>query len=847
MDESVTSISSQSQEKKNTSSSLEELSKEELITKCNKLLVIARKAKSSKDELAEENKRIKEEIKKLEEQNAASQVLQELVESLTQNKLASATQISELSKQISDKDVSIKQLQSKFDELIIENEALKRQTQRLTDENDSLLVDMQSIDFKNEVDDLSLKIKTLNEELSELKLKYDDKCSENLELKASIESNNAPSDEIKIRYDKTLKKMKAYREKLFEIYEQAKIIKNEKGTLLKMTKEYGEYVNKWQKDIANASTRLVIQIKELNLEIKSKDEEIKRLEESLEKASKNSMTNESVEKYEEEIKLLKEAILTKDKMLDEEREAQKKLKQAVKKPSVLDLELVDLEKTLEELNRKLEVKKKQVLELESTINVQNETINSFKSQISSLEENLESEKAHSIEIKKNLDCQLNLLRTTEHERTESNLQLDLLNKNYESLKLENAETKMEMAKTIGEMEKRHQTLEIERNDLLKNISFLENEVEKYKKLSLNHEKETETIRTEFASYKIRAQSVLRQNQKTDFSREQELQDEVISLQKSLENIKEANQKYTSELETLKKTYNDLVENNSNLQTRYKNLLTTFEKQSDEVLEESRKRNLEYDESIKRYQLQIDTLNVFYKKHIQDLEESKKNAVQELQEKISNYEKMSISNTNAEVQNSEPSSLPKTDDQKICTMLDLMDREVEGSEDQSSQSTTFTNFHIRRKISRGRELMPLDELLNSSFDDNSNEVNDETMSNYSSPSELLEHVRAKLQKEENRVQHLTTLLADSEKDLARMQQLNEMLKEEVRRTQRSIEREEHVKNSEYLKNVVMKFVTLNNGDEKQRLIPVLNTILKLSSDEIQTLQNACKGGWSSLWN
>lgn len=821
-------------------------------------------------DILEENKQIKLELEKLKEQNLnhqnSSDVLQEIVESLTQNKLQSATQIEELKKQISSKDVSFKQLQAKNDELTIENEALNRQNKRLTDENESLFSDLQSIEATGKTTSDNEEITKLKDELSSLQRQLEEKCSEisslndltdnnsakikkliqeNSDLKASIESSNTPTDEIKIRYDKILRKLKAYREKLFELYEQSKIIKAEKNILLTMTKEYGEYVATWQKDIANASTRLVIQIKELNLEIKAKNEEIKNLEEALLNANKQNVNDVKVDKLEKEIQILNANIKEKDKLLEEERETQKKLKQTAKKTSVMDLELEAFEKTLDETNKKFEACKKQIVELESTISTQNDTINSLKSQISLLEENLSSEKLHSLEIKKNLDAQLNMLRKTEHERTESNLQLDLMNKNYESLKLENSEIKLEMSKTIGDMEKRHQALESERNEFMKNITFLENDVEKFKKLSSSHEKEIENIRTEFANYKVRAQSVLRQNQTKDLGKEQELQDEVSSLRKTLENITESSKKSNHELENLRKNYNDLVEDKIRLQTRCKDLLATLEKQSDEVLEESRKRNQEHEESVKAYQLQIDTLNTFYKKRIQDLEESKKSALQGLEEKISSLEKMSIPNTIVN-NNSEPISLPKTDDQKMSTMLDLMDREVEGSEDQSSQSTTYNNFQIKRKVSRGRELIPLDELLNSSFDDNSNEINEDTISNYSSPSELLDQVRSKLQKEENRVGHLTTLLADSEKDLARMQQLNEMLKEEVRRHQRSIEREQHIQNSEYLKNIIIKFVTLTNGDEKQRLIPVLNTILKLSSDELQVLQNACKSGWA-IWS
>lgn len=776
-----------------------------------------------------------------------------MVESLTQQKLENATKIDDLSKQVSNRDVSIKQLQSKSDELIIENEALKRQTQRFTEENESLLSQMELMDANNAN---NAEVNKLNDELISLKKQFDEKCNdvismkdlndnnsakikkliqENSDLKASIDSNNAPVDEIKVKYDVVVKKLKAYREKLFTIYDQAKLLKAEKGILLSLTREYSENVSKWQKDICQASTRLIIQLKELKADNRNKDAEIEDLKNQLSNISNNDQAE--VENLKKEVNQLNEKLKAKEKLIDDERETRKKT--VGQKKTMLDLEIEAFEKTLEEINKKLEAKKKQVIELEGTIANQNQTINSLKNQISALEENLESEKSHSIELKKNLDNQLNLLRKTEHERTETNLQLDLMTKNFESLKLENSESKFEMTKTISDMEKRHQQLENERHSLTTNISYLENEVDKYRKLSSNHEKEIENTRAEFASYKIRAQSVLRQNQTKDLSKEQELQDEVITLQATQENLKESHAKLAHELENLKKNYNDLVEDKVRLQGRCKDLLTTLEKHSDEVLEESRKRNQEHEEAVKAYQLQIDTLNTFYKKRTQELEESKKSAIAELQEKLNALER-NIPSLNASISYTNTESPPKNDDHKISNMLDLMDREVEGSEDQSSQSTYA--FTSKRKISRNRELMPLDELLNASFDDNSNEVNEDTISNYSSRSEVLEHLRVKLDKEESRVTHLTALLADNEKDLAKMQQLNDMLKEEIRRNQRSVEREQHIQNSEYLKNIVIKFVTLNNGDEKQRLIPVLNTILKLSSDEIQTLQNACKGGW-----
>lgn len=820
-------------------------------------------------------KRLKEVSEKQEEHKESAQ---EMIESLTRNKLDDASKLDELSRQIAVKEKSLKELQNKlstFDEISIENEALKRQLKRLSDENDDLLSQMQTLESNPSTESIQ-QVQKLKDELLELSKLNEEKVHENKSLQDIMENNSAkfkkliqensdlketlesrddatPSDQVKIKYDKCIKKLKIYREKICDISEKFKLLKADREILVSTTKEYSESVTKWQQEIASASIRMIERIKDSNEKLRLKDEEIESLKQEITapKASSDAINGQEVhvKTLETEIKNLKEAVKVKDKSLLEEREAQKKLKQAVKKTSLLDLEMEAYEKTLDEINRKLEAKKIEVAEFEKTVKMQTDTMQSLKSQITSLEANLEAEKTHSADVKKNLDSQLSLLRKTEHERTEANLQLELTNKNYEALKLENGEIKLEMAKHVSDLEKRHQTLESERDELLRNISSLENDVDKFKKLSSSHENEIENLRAEFASYKIRAQGVLRQSHTKDFSKEQELQDEILTLQKSVEIFKETNSKIMTELESFKKNFADIAEDKAHLQTRCKNLLEAMEKQSDEVLEDSRNRHQQHEESIKAYQLQIDTLNSFYKKKIQETEERNASIISELHAKVNKLEKSITSSSNHTPVPSvfEPSlfHLRNIEEQKMSMLM--MDREeAEGSEDQSSQSSTF-HVQPRRKISKGRELMPLDELLNSSFDENPLEINEETISNFSSPSEALEQTKAKLSMEENRVTHLTTLLADSEKDLARMQQLNEMLKEEVRRQQRNFDREEHIQNSEYLKNIVIKFLTLNNGDEKQRLIPVINTILKLSSEENNLLQNACKTGWSGLWS
>lgn len=103
------------------------------------------------------------------------------------------------------------------------------------------------------------------------------------------------------------------------------------------------------------------------------------------------------------------------------------------------------------------------------------------------------------------------------------------------------------------------------------------------------------------------------------------------------------------------------------------------------------------------------------------------------------------------------------------------RREEGEGSESVESLTSPSMHP----------VPLERLLNNDSD------------------QELSFVKKQLMENESKVAHLTDLLADTEQDLAKHVQMNKLLKEEIRRQQRSVERERHAENLEYLKNVVFK--------------------------------------------
>ena len=129
---------------------------------------------------------------------------------------------------------------------------------------------------------------------------------------------------------------------------------------------------------------------------------------------------------------------------------------------------------------------------------------------------------------------------------------------------------------------------------------------------------------------------------------------------------------------------------------------------------------------------------------------------------------------------------------------LVERERgEGSEDGSvhmrQNGDVLTNDTSRKPI-------PLDMLLNSTGVSEESDV--QIISSISESIPIEQHKEALLVLEK-RCHHLASLLAESESNEARLSQLTDALKEEIRRTERAEERQKHIENLEYLKNVVLK--------------------------------------------
>lgn len=311
-----------------------------------------------------------------------------------------------------------------------------------------------------------------------------------------------------------------------------------------------------------------------------------------------------------------------------------------------------------------------------------------------------------IKLKENNTEIIELKRIIDDHVKESNtIKIELTN-----LQSQQSENEIEKQKFVSKLKS-----ENEKN--VAQIFALEEEVRDLKTKLSGCEQELANIQTEFASYKVRAQTVLRQSQAKDSSNEDELKEEMFLLQRSKDDLLAKLDHSNAQQRHLQHTIDELNGEKQNIQERNKKLLQLVDEtrqQIDTLQNENRKQTQEHQEALKHHRLQVDTLSNCFKTQIDELKQKHEQEIAELKSKT--LRSIEIDGASRNVAPSKNTSM--TDEQRI--ELIMMERQAgEGSESTTSGPTqkvsqTFRNRH---------ELIPLDELLNNSFEEEQ-EINDD---------------------------------------------------------------------------------------------------------------------------
>lgn len=304
-----------------------------------------------------------------------------------------------------------------------------------------------------------------------------------------------------------------------------------------------------------------------------------------------------------------------------------------------------------------------------------------------------------IKLKENNTEIIELKRVIDDHVKESNtIKIELTN-----LQSQQSENEVEKQKIVSK-------LKSENDKNVAQIFALEEEVRDLKIKLSGYEQELANIQTEFASYKVRAQTVLRQNQAKDSCNEEELKEEMILLQRSKDDLMAKLDQSNEHQRHLQHTLDELKGEKQNIQERNKKLLQLVDEtrqQIDTLQNENRKQAQEHQEALKAHRLQVDTLSICFKTQIDELKQKHEEEMVEMKSKA--LRTIEIDGASRNVAPSK--NTPMTDEQRI--ELIMMERQAgEGSESTTSGPTRKLSQTLRNR----HELIPLDELLNNSFEE-----------------------------------------------------------------------------------------------------------------------------------
>lgn len=337
------------------------------------------------------------------------------------------------------------------------------------------------------------------------------------------------------------------------------------------------------------------------------------------------------------------------------------------------------------------------------------TMKSLRSEVRTLNESLETEKQTATELHQEVEMLRIKLRDNTNELTDAKQTIESDAREISLMKHELASLQAEQSQTEADRQKQMEKLKTENERSMGQLFSLQEQVRELQSKLSSSELELVNVQTEFASYKVRAQSVLRQNKSKDSSAEEELKEEIELLTKSNEGLKAKLAVSSEQNRQSNETLNGLRSDKQNLHERCKKLIELLDEvkeQVDQLQSDNRRLEQEHQEALKGHRIQIDTLNNCYKAQIDELKQAHEAEVKQLRQSRAGDE----ANGNAARSKENASSATLTNEQRIELIL---------TERQSGEGSESIGSIPHRKTSttkNRRELIPLDELLSTSFED-----------------------------------------------------------------------------------------------------------------------------------
>lgn len=572
----------------------------------------------------------------------------------------------------------------------------------------------------------------------------------------------------------------------------------------------------------------------LILEVKAWEQVTAELEGELTSVeSRASSAKEQEEKLLSYIKVVEEQASEANKQLlaEKERHARttaqlQKVEKDSKKYNLLNLEIVDYERSVEELNNKLTAKDDELAETREESLAYQSKIANLLEQIGFLENQKKADDERQVVYKEtiaNLKEELSKSRKCQEDLQQAKVRLE---SEVKAAQLREEELKSQSATASQQIVALEDNLQQVRERHRQTVRALDAESASLKRQLSAANAELESKNVEFENYKVRAYSVLKQQKEnTAHTDSRELSDVQEKLQATIEQMNQQIEDLKAQLEMSQADSKANRDECDRMAQQHQSIVSKLEQQehdSKRRLEEAmRQKSVEMEVELeKRLQQQHEDLSNKYQKKLATLEEEHKRTLEAHLESVDGL-KREI----AEMQQKLPHQSSQLEETTVIDISTLERQDGEGSESISPVPPIAAKTSPWNLVPAG-DIKPFEQLLGES---------DTTAAGGD-----VQFLHAKVRDSEKKVDHLAELLNESESSNLRLSEQVRVLKEEIRRLERNQEREKHKNNLEYLKNVFMKFVTLRGGSEKERLVPVLTTMLKLSPEEKKELQAVVTG-------
>ncbi|XP_014676260.1 PREDICTED: GRIP and coiled-coil domain-containing protein 2-like isoform X3 [Priapulus caudatus] len=758
----------------------------------------------------------------------------------------------------------------------LDNSSLAEETERVTllaedagsKEASGLLQD--AVPAQSEPDDqekegLAVALKETEEKMAKFKMLAIKAKRELAAVKKQLEVRTAEKASIQQQLKEVIASSESIRSRLQQSMEHCQSLQRKNDELEDRLEASSEQMLVATKDLTVTVQELAT-VKQQYAEIRSDKERVSGLLDSLAIEKKDAEAKfliaddqrqqASIKREEAQRQL--EAALAKSAKLEEELACKKvefreKLLSAVKEAkesSVMDLEIADYERTIAALQAKHAEKDAQIQEL----NCQSETA---QCRVQALQEQLDEVDRQRSQADERGDKLKEKLANVKQELAQSRqIEADLkigeasLKARIETLVQECEDYKMQNSELTSNKLKAEELLQSLGDSHQRAVRSLENQIVALQEDVQQSRLELSTCQAEYDGYKVRVHSVLKQQKtKPPSSSIPAPTADVARMEKAIEQLRGRCEHLGEQLAAAQRDGQLLQEERERLIARNARAMDDMQERErfwkervERLRQEASMKEDELSQKIMQVTAQKDNIVQSFKDRLESMQTQHQGLLDLLHSQLEDKDN-EIIRYQVELQSSSMKQQVKAEPTKAArtesvspfepfSIRRLEERQqAEGSE--HNEQPRPPSPGIAHQVSSS-SLVGLEQLLNNSDDKMS------TVSLSSVASIDKEVLKSSLNTSYRKLDHVTGLLQESEETVARLTEQAKVLKQEIRRLERNQQREKHAQNLEYLKNVVMKFFSLQKGDEKRRLIPVLITMLRLSPEEGQILMKCATG-------